>query len=53
MVIYMAAWLDGCMKHDSKRYSKCIYTIRPGFNTCNHTIMHSCPGKVGVGIIIR
>ena len=29
MVICMSAWLDECMKNDSKRFSKLIYTADP------------------------
>ena len=35
MVICMGAWLDGYMRNDSKRFSKCIYTARSGFITYN------------------
>jgi len=41
MLICMSAWLDECMRNDSKRFSKFIYTADPGFITYNHTVMHS------------
>ena len=33
--------MDGWMKNDSKRLSKCIYTATFEFITYNSTVMHS------------
>ncbi len=38
MVICMSAWLNVCMRNDSKSFSKCIYTQNPD---SLHAIIHS------------
>ena len=37
----MGAWLDGCMRNESKRLLTSIHTAANKFITCRHTVMHS------------
>ena len=41
MELCMDEWINGYLRNDSKRLSKCIYTATSGFITYNHTVMHS------------
>jgi hypothetical protein len=53
MVLYMDVWLNGCMRKDSKRLSRCIYKATSGFITFNHTVRHSYLTTAETGIINR
>jgi len=53
MAIYLVAWLDECMRNESKGLLKSIYSIASGFITYNHTVMHSYARKEKIGIINR
>ena len=53
MELYMDVWLNGCMRNDSERLSRCIYKAISGFITFNHTVMHSYLTASETGIINR
>ncbi len=53
MELCMDVWLNGCMRNDSKRLSRCIYKAISGFITFNHTVMHSYLTATETGIINR
>jgi hypothetical protein len=53
IIICKSAWLDGCMRNDSKSLSKFIYKTTSGFITYNHTIRHSYLTKAESGITNR
>ena len=53
MELCMDVWLNGYMRYDSKRLSRCIYKATSGFITFNHTVMHSYLTTAETGIINR